>query len=375
MTSLSPSSDLANIAVETLNQAWTDYLAPLYSNPNAGKKVRLHQFLRNLLTVCTTEAIYGPENPFFKDRTLVEDFWHFDRNVNVFLVNMCPNIIAPRAFKARTRMARAFERYFSRNGSSSGSVLAKERYSVGSKYGFRKPDMGHMELGVVTALLVNTVPTAFYYLMHIFRSPGLLSQLRHEVDHHAITRRTDERGHTVETLNLDRVRRECTLLNSTLHEVLRLYSEIASARLVLEDTLLDNTHLLTRNAIVQIPNTILHQDGKVWGDTSFRPDRFIDSSEPRPRIAQTLTSSTSYRPFGGGNSLCPGRHYAAIEMAGLAALMIWKFDLRAVGEGRLEIPTPRQQSVVEGVSPPGWDVEVDIQAREDGETGLEISYG
>jgi hypothetical protein len=50
------------------------------------------------------------------------------------------------------------------------------------------------------------------------------------------------------------------------------------------------------------------------------PDRFVRDSK--------LYSSRSYRPFGGGHSLCPGRFFAKRTIAYVLAAMVTKFDIR-----------------------------------------------
>lgn len=56
----------------------------------------------------------------------------------------------------------------------------------------------------------------------------------------------------------------CPLLDSTLREVLRLYTSSASMRLMLEDTILNDKVLLKGNKVM-IPYRALHENPDVWG--------------------------------------------------------------------------------------------------------------
>ena len=49
------------------------------------------------------------------------------------------------------------------------------------------------------------------------------------------------------------------------------------------------------------------------------PDRF----EKNPK----LSSSKSYRPFGGGNTLCPGRHVAKRSLGYALALLVIRYEI------------------------------------------------
>lgn len=51
----------------------------------------------------------------------------------------------------------------------------------------------------------------------------------------------------------------------------------------------------------------------------MEPDRFVKSPK--------LQNSKSYRPFGGGNTLCPGRHFSKIAIAYAVAEMVSQFDI------------------------------------------------
>ena len=38
--------------------------------------IDLYGWSKSLMTICSTRAIYGPENPFSKDQSLVNEFWY-----------------------------------------------------------------------------------------------------------------------------------------------------------------------------------------------------------------------------------------------------------------------------------------------------------
>ena len=115
-----------------------------------------------------------------------------------------------------------------------------------------------------------------------------------------------------------KVRDECPLLLSVFQEGLRYFSHGATARLVLEDTMLDRQYLLKKDALVLMPTSVIHTDQAVWGPPGFNPRRFLKAEGGAKR-----SSAASYRPFGDGNVLRPGRHFAAAEVLTLTAMLVY----------------------------------------------------
>ena len=212
------------------------------------------------------------------------------------------------------------------------------------------------------------MPTVFYLILHIFQSDSLVDALRVELQANAVSGLGD-----ADVLDITSVRERCPLLKSTYQETLRMYSEMASARLVVEDTLLDGRWLLKKGGVLQMPNSVIHRDKGVWGDASFNPRRFLSPEkasqhgiesnlDSHTASKRSATSASHYRPFGGGSTLCPGRHFASAEILGLVALLLWRFQISPTG-GQWIIPRPKQDSVVEGVFPPQSDTSVRVEGR------------
>jgi cytochrome P450 len=112
---------------------------------------------------------------------------------------------------------------------------------------------------------------------------------------------------------------------------------MSSGRYVVADTLVADTWLLRKGTVVQIAGPSLHTNKEIWGADAetFNPRRFVynwngtksleDGSIVDGKANQV--PSAAYRSFGGGSSLCPGRHFAQMEIVSLAALLVMGFDL------------------------------------------------
>ncbi|MCJ1310073.1 hypothetical protein MMC25_003734 [Agyrium rufum] len=419
-----------------------------------GKIVGLEEWLREVLTVCSSSSIYGSENPVATDSSMTKAYWDYDSQLNTLLIDVLPNVIAPKGFKGRAKFGEAFARYFSRfeeilesakaanereirdgvelrKRTRPPSALAVGRHAVASKYGMSHAGMGKLEVGTLIGILANTVPTIFWLLLRIYSDPELLSSIRAELERcvdvttlspsNPNNPPNQQHGQSNPlykcTLRIDLIRARCPLFTSTYQETMRIHSLGVTARYVLEDTLLDGRWLLHKDSVVQIPGAVIHRDPGSWGAESnvFDPWRFVPGGKPAsaasvtttttgaevlndqaanghagakahnsttgsPNAAGKTVSSTatsrpaaSYRPYGGGSTICPGRHFAAAEIFGMVGMMVLRFDIEPVddkADGTAKrkkewvLPKPEQKSLVTAVFGPDRDVRVRLRRRE-----------
>lgn len=162
---------------------------------------------------------------------------------------------------ARNKVAKAFEAYYSKPGAlEQASILARKRYQTQIDNNVPLTDIARYEVGGSIAILVNTVPAAFWTLLLLCSQPdNLLADLRKEID--ACTKTTvndNNRLRTVKTIDITTLKESCPLLLSAYQEALRYASMGTSVRQVMEDTYLDNRWLLKKSAMLQMPSRIIH---------------------------------------------------------------------------------------------------------------------
>lgn len=163
--------------------------------------------------------------------------------------------------------------------------------------------------------------------------------------------------------NLQHLLHKCPLLNSIYHEVLRYTSAAVGIRQVEEDTILSG-YTFIEGAIVMMPVRPGHFDPNVFGDDvdEFVPERFMRDEETLARNPGLKNPGTKVlRAFGGGTTLCPGRHFAANEILSSVATTLYRFDIEVVKGEKMAIPSPKEPTV--GTYLADHDVKVRMRVR------------
>ena len=230
---------------------------------------------------------------------------------------------------------------------------------MNTHYGLTSWNQGRLEVGVLLGILANTIPAIFYTLVHVLADPDLLRDIREEIETTSLQYNAGESTRYLKVLTM---REKCILLHSTFQEMPRVHALGSSVRYVREDILLQDQYLLKKGMIVQMPMAVMHSDPLAWGVDveDFQPRRFL--KQPNS-VKEFKTSATAYRPFGGGASLCPGRHFVTLEAMALTASFVLRFDVAPV-DGDWKIPAQKQESMATNVFPPEEDIRVEIRERQ-----------
>lgn len=288
------------------------------------------------------------------------------------MINIAPSIFAPKGYKARTKIGAVFAKYFENFVPGQSSAMALARYEFNNKYNVSLWNQGRLEVGTLLGILANTIPTVFYMLVRIYADSTLLQEIRDELESTAVMTLSKDS----KKIMILSMREKCVLLHSTFQELLRYHARGAGARYVREDVMLNDQYLLKKGMIVQIPMAVMHFDPANWGTdvNEFKPNRFLKKHNDKSgdlksggekNIKPDMTfkqNPTGYRPFGGGTSLCPGRHFVTLETLALAACMVLRFDIEPAN-GQWTIPPQKQESLSTNVFPPAHDIKVRVKRR------------
>ena len=120
----------------------------------------------------------------------------------------------------------------------------------------------------------------------------------------------------------------CPRLNGIWYETVRLAAYASSIRTVAEDTLIRGI-VFRKGKRLMIPNRQLHFDPDIYGDDvdTFRSTRFLEN--------KSLLRSLSWRAFGGGATLCPGRYAAKQTVITFVAMLLRRYEIKLAGSQKM----------------------------------------
>ncbi|CAG9944856.1 unnamed protein product [Clonostachys rosea f. rosea IK726] len=173
--------------------------------------------------------------------------------------------------------------------------------------GLAEQDMAKVFLLYFWAILGNVYKAAFWTMAHIVYDETLSKSIRAEL-------LPAYREGRVDTSYLF----QCPLLESLINEVLRLAVATALLRDVISPTTLRDVTIPPGS---KVPYRQLHRNQDVWGTEPLVLDPARFQNNPK------LLSSKSFRPFGGGQTLCPGRVLAKQSIKYTVASLLMRFDL------------------------------------------------
>lgn len=236
--------------------------------------------------------------------------------------------------------------------------MAKQRYEVAIAKGIPIDDIGRLEVTMIIGVLTNTVPAGFWMTYYIWSTPGLLDELRGELDK-IIIRETQPDGRPKLTLRSADIKQDCPLLYATMQETLRMRTCGISSRIVTEDIVLNDQYLVKKDSVMELPNNIIHSAEDLWGPTvcQFNNKRFI-KGHPDYRVPKN-----GFRPFGGGVSLCAGRHQATSQLLSALGFLVAAFDISPT-KGAWDFPGAHGHTIAAAMDSPDHDVQVKLQPRQ-----------
>ncbi|KAH7324461.1 cytochrome P450 [Stachybotrys elegans] len=285
--------------------------------------VELFEWVRHQVFEAETAAMYGEGNPL-RDPALEAAWYDFEPGIVFHMIKAWPSVLARKSLHARDKLLiPAFEKYYDDEHHLKASLLVQCQYNHNIHHGLRGRDVAATEIGHMVAFLTNTMASAYWMVYYIFSDPVVLGEVRQELYEMA---HVDENG--VSTIDMAKIKTSAPILNSTWQEMLRYVHIGISARLVMEDVMLDNKYLLKKGSTVMTAAPIQHTDPALWGSTvgNFDHRRFL--RQP----GQKRANAASLRAFGGGHVLCPGRHFSSAFIMTFAALMVLRFDIECLSK-------------------------------------------
>ena len=278
----------------------------------------------------------------------------------MILIDRMPSLTARKACQARNLVGDAFRLYFEAKHHEYGSTLVQNRYDTSMQNKISVKDIARVEVGNKIAILVNTAPAVFWMLFYLYSNPAVLQECRNEIE--SVVSDTKETNGTRRTIDITSVKQNCPILTSAFQEVLRQRTLGAQVRQVMQDTMLDGRYLLKKDVTLIMPSLVMHTDPAIWGPdvSEFNHKRFVKDN--RIQSSQKLNPK-SLRAFGGGTTLCPGRHFATTEILATVVMFILRYDLIPL-HNRWTPPKTEKTNIAAVVMEPDTDITVRVLSRE-----------
>ncbi|KAM0440461.1 hypothetical protein ACHAQK_005868 [Fusarium lateritium] len=285
----------------------------------------------------------------------------WEANIKVLLLGV-PWFLSPKkhstAQQTRKELVDAFLTYLNDDGLDTACSFIKELSGLGIRRGLSNENNARALLGSILAIVGNTIPTTFWLLISIFSRPDLLTEIRSELE----VTMEDPSSRQGVSLDYTTIREKCPVFMSTYDEVLRMTSGIATVRYTNEDTLIQDRWLLKKGAQVQMPTAFIHADPTTWGADAdvFDHTRFLKAKVLTKE--QKTRRAAAFRPFGGGNTLCPGRHFASYEVLTFVGSILLGFDVTPTTE-TFDVPQMDRSKLPLTSLKPAGDIKVNMARR------------
>ncbi|KAL2048850.1 hypothetical protein ABVK25_010908 [Lepraria finkii] len=346
----------------------------------------LYAWLQDMMFNASTTAFMG-SRMLEVYPNLREDFFNFDRVVLTMFFGI-PKWLSPKAYNVREKTLGGLiewqqqmqEECKSNPADPDGDVdwepvygsrtnRARQRYYASR--GLNMRTRAGMDLGFLFGLSSNAIPGAGWMLLHILDPEGdqsLLSRVMEELER---ARRDDGTLDIPTLIGLP-------LLQSVLHEVLRLYVDALVTRELEEDLTLPlddgkRQVLLEKNTVVMAPSWLGHRDEALWVDPpchQFCAERFLKTDPATgKRIFSNSGTNGKFFPFGGGKTMCPGRVFGKQEILASVALVLLAFEIEPLGfvdeqrKSKKEFPGLRKSYAGSGIMAMDGDMRVKIKSR------------
>ncbi|KAK9778546.1 putative Cytochrome P450 [Seiridium cardinale] len=203
--------------------------------PGEGLDEILQTVIEEISSFCDTETGNGNQTDVPMFHWIREAV---DKDFALLGLRMLPSLIAPVGSSGRERFFDAFR-----------------------KFGVSTEDIAHFDLGICTALLVNTVPAVWWTLYHVFSEQAVVIELRQGIESVALRQSKSDPDHsTCTSVSIPDTIAAFPLLESLVKEVLRVHSNSMSARLLLKDTIIEESRSSVSSQNLFIPRYAVRAD-------------------------------------------------------------------------------------------------------------------
>jgi len=305
-----------------------------------GYELGLLEWIEHVFFHSVTRIYWGQEF-LNQSPNLLRSFREWEATNWKFLYNL-PAFLSRDMNKAKADLQSAFTKFLAVPRSNRGNVISFVRGLEDElrDVGLTSEDIGRFSMLQHWGINGNTHKMTFWLVSYLLHNPETMDLVSTEL----LPMIKDNQ------LDLDRIDEPHPTFDALWYETLRLHMRSALMRRVDKPTFLGGK-LLRPGKDVLMQYQQLHHDEDVWGPdaASWNLRRFLD--------AKGMERSKSFRPFGGGAHLCPGRFLAKNMCTIFVALLLSRFDIKLTDQQKVKgYPRPDLSKPVLGTLDPAEDL-------------------
>ncbi|KAL4258944.1 Cytochrome P450 superfamily protein [Pleurotus pulmonarius] len=328
------------------------------SSPEEAVEIPIVKWVIDTMFEAATSGLFGEE---FCDRTLKaglqKDFNRFDACFALLAAEMIPmalySLVPPIAdgMKGREAMFSVLAQWVEDGLPGLDEGVIHDMAQIGLAEGYTSREVATLLSGDLWALQANAPYVASALLLYILQS-GILDQVREEID--ALPRQNEGTSDPVVTL---KTLASMPLVASCVQETVRMNTSSFSIRVVEKDFVLSASGeggiFIPAGMRVVCITRVGHLMDELWGANpeSWIGDRFLPEKQGD---ALSSKRSREMNGFGGGISICEGRHLATAELKSILTIMLSNLDitpLKHVADPKIPIQAASAGNLWKGLQP------------------------
>lgn len=333
---------LAERTRQELARVVAEHVAALPVRADGSREADLLELVSRSVFEAGVVAMFG-RGPV--DKSLHDTFVRYDRYFAKLVAGVPPRLLGT-AGRDRDAMVELL-----RPPWPEASAFIEERRALLARY-VDDVEAARVRLSMLWASQANTIPAAFWAVAYLVENPTACAAIRAEVDEAV---RDPDGG------------RPQPRLDAAILEVLRLCAGGTTIRAVIEPLTLE-LHGGHRCALrpgdnVAVFPFLSHRDPQIFADPEvFQAERFLSTERGARQFKKDgQRLGFALMPFGGGETMCPGRFLAQSEMKGLVTLLLARYELELVPGQRLPSFDLSRSGL--GILPPAGSLRVRLRPR------------
>lgn len=291
------------------------------------KRGDLFRFVAKLIFDAGGEALMG--KGIFNDESLFEEFLHFDSQFPLLITGLPRSIFFRRSDRFLKKMYDLLKQ-----PNPGQSTVMDERFRTMEAI-TTVEEMGRNNAGLFWATQANTVVMAFYSVFFILRDKEARPVILEEVNR--VLGQVQEHTKNNTPILSSEILDQMEALDACLDEVLRIRTASMPIRKATEDTILQlksgRVLQVKKGDIVTLYPRTTHMNPEIYPQPEkFIWNRFLGKQGPNKFFYRGEPIKYNLMPFGGGKSICPGRHFARNEFKVLTATLLYLLDIDLLEE-------------------------------------------